>query len=128
MYTVMTIDDERSIRDGFKLALEDFQELDVLEAENGLIGVELFKKHQPDLIFLDLKMPVMNGAEALKQIRGLNPNVPVYIVTAFAKEFFEELQTLQNQGLEFEIAAKPISLLQIKQITQAALNLHGGKA
>ncbi|MBN2865007.1 MAG: response regulator [Thiotrichales bacterium] len=128
MYTVMTIDDERSIRDGFKLALEDFQELDVLEAENGLIGVELFKKHQPDLIFLDLKMPVMNGAEALKQIRALNPNVPVYIVTAFAKEFFEELQTLQNQGLEFEIAAKPISLLQIKQITQAALNLHGGKA
>lgn len=123
MYKILTIDDERSVRDGFKLALEDFNQIEVYEAENGLKGVELFTEIQPDLIFLDLKMPVMSGAEALSQIRGTDQHTPIYIVTAFAKEFFDELEALRNQGFDFEIAAKPISLNQIQQITQVALNI-----
>ncbi len=125
MYTVLTIDDEAAVRDGFKLALEDYDNIEVYEAENGLEGVNLFKEKQPDLVFLDLKMPVMNGAEALKAIRELNTEVPVYVVTAFAKEFFEDLESLRDAGMTFDVAAKPLSLLQIEQIVNAVLKVEG---
>lgn len=118
---VFTIDDERSIRDAFILALEDFDDIEVHEAENGLEGVELAKKIKPDLIFIDLNMPVMNGAEAIKHLRQIYPDVPIYVVTAFAKMYFEELQALQQEGIHFEIAAKPMSMQQIQMIVTAVL-------
>lgn len=125
MYKVLTIDDENAVRDSFLLALEDFEDIKVYEAENGLEGVNLFKEIQPNLVFLDLKMPIMNGAEALEQIRAIDPKVPVYIVTAFAKEFFEDLEKLRSKGMQFEVAAKPMSLKQIEQITTAILGIKG---
>ena len=121
MYKIITIDDERSIRDGFKLALEDFNEIEVYEAENGLEGFNLVQELQPDLVFIDLKMPVMSGPEALRKIRELNPTLPVYVVTAFAKEFFDDLQALRGEGYKFEVAAKPLSLDQIQQIANFVL-------
>lgn len=125
MYKILTIDDESAVRDGFKLALEDNDDIEVFEAENGLQGVEQFKQHQPDLVFLDLKMPVMNGAEALKAIRDIDNDVPIYIVTAFAKEFFEELEAIRDTGMKFDVAAKPLSLMQIEQIVNATLQIEG---
>lgn len=123
MYKIITIDDERAIRDSFKLALEYVDDVEVYEAENGLEGLNLVKELQPDLVFLDLKMPVMNGAEALEEIRKLYPDVPIYVVTAFVKEFFEELQTLSEKGLEFEVATKPLSIKQIQDIVRAVFKL-----
>lgn len=125
MYKVLTIDDESSIRDSFKLALEDDENIQVFEAENGLEGIKQCKAENPDLIFLDLKMPVMNGTKALQEIRQFAPDIPVYIVTAFAKDFFEELQQLRDQGVHFDVAAKPLSLMQIEQITASALQHKG---
>jgi two-component system response regulator YesN len=125
MYKVITIDDERSIRDSFKLALEYVDGVEVYEAENGLEGLNLVKKVQPDLVFLDLKMPVMNGAEVLEEIRKLYPDVPIYVVTAFVKEFFEELQALNEKGLAFEVATKPLSMKQIQELVRVVLNLPG---
>ncbi len=123
MYKIITIDDERAIRDSFKLALEYVDDVEVYEAENGLEGLNLVKELQPDLVFLDLKMPVMNGAEALEEIRKLYPDVPIYVVTAFVKDFFEELQTLNEKGLEFEVATKPLSIKQIQDIVRAVFKL-----
>lgn len=123
MYKIITIDDERAIRDGFKLALEYVDDVEVYEAENGLEGLNLVKQLQPDLVFLDLKMPVMDGIEALEKIRELYPHMPIYVVTAFVKEFFEELQTLNEKGLEFEVATKPLSIKQIQEIVRVVLNL-----
>lgn len=116
---ILTIDDERSIRDAFVLALEDFDEIQVHEAQNGLEGVELAKSVVPDLIFIDLNMPVMNGTEAIKQIRERHPQVPIYVVTAFSKMFFDELENLKKLGISFELAAKPMSMDQIQMIVKA---------
>lgn len=118
---VFTIDDERSIRDSFILALEDFDHIEVHEAENGLEGVRLAEQIKPDLVFIDLNMPVMNGAEAIKAIRELYPEVPIYVVTAFAKMFFDQLQALQAENIAFEVAAKPMSMEQIQMIVETVL-------
>jgi len=80
--TILIVEDEMSIRN----ILSDFLKKDnfsVLTAENGQDGVaEALSKH-PDLILLDLLMPVMGGMDALKKIRGdaWGANVPVIILT-----------------------------------------------
>lgn len=118
---VFTIDDERSVRDSFLMALEEMDDIQVLEAENGLQGVELAQEVTPDLVFIDLNMPVMDGPSAIKAIRALHPTTPIYVVTAFAKMFFEQLEVLREEGVEFELAAKPIALEQIQMIVRSVL-------
>ena len=54
----------------------------VAEAANGAEGVALFREHRPDLVTMDLVMPVMGGLEALRQIRAIDPDAKVVVVTA----------------------------------------------
>ncbi len=56
------------------------------EAENGKQAVELYKKLKPDLVTLDIVMPEMNGIEALKQIRSIDPNAKIIMCTAVGQE------------------------------------------
>ncbi len=54
----------------------------VAEATNGAEAVALYQEHRPDLVTMDLVMPVMGGLEALRQIRAIDPNAKVVVVTA----------------------------------------------
>jgi two-component system, chemotaxis family, chemotaxis protein CheY len=81
--TVLVVDDNAAVRkmiagaflsDGFKTCGE---------AENGKEGVELAKELHPDLITLDLSMPVMNGLEAATELRKLYPKTPIILFTLF---------------------------------------------
>ncbi len=117
---ILVIDDEKSIRDSFLLALEETEFL-VDTASSGEEGVAKFKSGAYDLIFLDLKMPGMDGIETLRVIRKINPKVPVYIVTAFSQEYFQELEVLTKEGIAFELMRKPIGLEQIETLVRAVL-------
>ena len=72
-------------------------------------------------MFLDLKMPGMNGVQTLKEIRKLEQNVPVYIVTAFYGEFFEELQVMAAEGTDFEVLNKPVDSDMILKLCKGVL-------
>lgn len=117
---ILVIDDERAVRDSFELALED-EGFEIRTAENGLEGVEKVKELKPDLVFLDLKMPMLDGVETLRQIKAIDTSIPVYIVTAFQREFMEPLNNAVADGLQFELAAKPLSAEQIVAIAKAKL-------
>jgi DNA-binding NarL/FixJ family response regulator len=54
------------------------------EAENGRVGVERAVRLKPDLIILDLSMPVMDGLQAAREIRELMPAIPILMYTSFA--------------------------------------------
>jgi two-component system, chemotaxis family, chemotaxis protein CheY len=54
----------------------------VAEASNGAEAVLLYQQHRPDLVTMDLVMPVMGGLEALRQIRAVDPRAQVVVVTA----------------------------------------------
>jgi two-component system chemotaxis response regulator CheY len=54
----------------------------VAEASNGAEGVALYKEHKPDLVTMDLVMPVLGGLDALRQIRAIDPLAKVVVVTA----------------------------------------------
>jgi len=118
--SILVIDDERAVRDAFELALMD-DGYEVRLAEDGKSGLAAIGEKCPDLVFLDLKMPGMDGVETMRQIKEMEPDAPIYIVTAFQKEFMEPLNKATEDGLEFQIASKPLSGEQIRQIAKAFL-------
>ncbi|KAF2956861.1 response regulator transcription factor [Marinitoga sp. 38H-ov] len=78
---ILIIEDEESIRDLIRmnLILENF---DVITAENGNDGIELFKKENPELVILDLMLPDKDGFEVLKELQSMNYKIPIIILTA----------------------------------------------
>lgn len=117
---ILVIDDDEAIRKSFALALEDTP-YQVDTAESGKKGIEMGQNNKYDLIFLDLKMPGLNGVETLRELRKIEKTVPVYIVTAFHKEFFDELQAVAEDGIDFELLKKPIGNDEIVLVAKAAL-------
>ena len=85
--TVIVVDDCEDIRQVLRLVLEG-RGYRVLEAENGQVAVELAKRKCPDLILMDLNMPVLDGLAATRLLRGLDGlcRVPVIAVSAYPKE------------------------------------------
>lgn len=121
MKKLLVIDDESAIRKSFILTFED-SGYNVDTAQSGLEGIEKVKSGRYDLIFLDLKMPGMNGVETLQHIREIDKNVIVYIFTAFHKEFFGQLEYALNKGLTFEIVQKPLDRDQLLSLVHTILS------
>jgi DNA-binding response OmpR family regulator len=80
MATILVIDDEQGIRDLLDTLLSG-KGYDVILADSGEKGLEVFRRTRPDVVVLDLKMPGMGGLTVLQQIRRLNPTQPVIILT-----------------------------------------------
>jgi len=79
---ILVVDDEATIRSLFKETLEE-QGHRVKTAKTASEGIELVKQQDFDLVFLDLKMPGMNGAEFFSQIKTIKPKLPVTIITGY---------------------------------------------
>ena len=76
---------------------------EVKPANNGFKAVDLVKSFTPDLIFLDINMPGINGIETLKRIREFNQNVPVIIISAFVEDKkIDEASTLGISGIFYK--------------------------
>lgn len=83
--SILIVDDNLAVRSFLRLMLENVADFMVCgEAENGLIGIEAAKRLRPDVIILDLSMPVMNGMEAARRLKHLMPSVPIVMFTSFA--------------------------------------------
>jgi two-component system nitrogen regulation response regulator NtrX len=77
---ILVIDDEAEIRRSVRMILE-YEGYDVLEASSGPEGIALAERESPDLIFLDVKMPGMDGLEALQRLKASNDATPVVIIS-----------------------------------------------
>jgi two-component system nitrogen regulation response regulator NtrX len=77
---ILVIDDEAEIRRSVRMILE-YEGYDVIEASSGPEGVALAERESPDLVFLDIKMPGMDGLDALQRIKTTNETVPVVIIS-----------------------------------------------
>ena len=81
---ILLVDDHTIMRMGLATLLESEPGMCVIgEAENGKAAVRLARELKPDIVIMDLMMPVMSGAEATRLIREENPNVRVVILTTF---------------------------------------------
>ena len=119
---VLIIDDDKHVRYSFMLTWGEKGYI-VKAVESGETGIEeLSKNNEYDLIFLDLKMPGMDGIETLKHIRNINNKIPVYIVTAFQEEYLPNLTAITLEALKFRLLTKPLDRNQILMSTGMAID------
>ena len=117
---ILVIDDENVIRKAFILALEDTG-YQVDTATSGAEGLAMHQRSPYDLILLDLKMPGMDGTEVLRRLRATDRRVPVYIVTTFYEEYFNQLQQLESEDIDFEVMRKPADAEEIALVVESVL-------
>jgi len=82
-YRILIIDDEEVVRDSCTEILKGSQ-YELTTASTGTQGLELIKEFQPDLVFVDLKMPGMTGLEVLEHIQDYDPTIVTVVITGFA--------------------------------------------
>src|ERR1035438_9829275 len=82
--SIMLVDDEAHIRKFISLLLRHLGVTRIYEASNGSEAIELYKKESPDLILLDVNMPVMDGIETLRALKAINPDCVVVMLTSLA--------------------------------------------
>lgn len=88
MKRVLIVDDAAFMRMSLKTILEKngFQVVD--EAENGIVAVRKYKELHPDIVTMDITMPEMDGVMALKEIRSIDPNSKVVMISAMGQEIY----------------------------------------
>jgi len=81
---VLVVDDHALLRTGVANIINQEPELEVVaEAANGIDAVEAFRQYRPDVTLMDLRMPGMEGVEAVRQIRGIDPLARVVVLTTY---------------------------------------------
>ncbi len=89
---ILMVEDHKLLRVGLKAIFEEFPTLEVIgEAEDGAQAVKLARELKPDIILMDIGLPVMNGIEATRRIKESNPEIKVIILTS---------HTLENEVME----------------------------
>jgi DNA-binding NarL/FixJ family response regulator len=92
---ILIADDSSTVRRILKIFLQDRKGITVCgEAANGFEAVEKAKMLRPDLVLLDLAMPVMNGAEAASVLKKLMPNVLIIVFTMFSENIGRALTSV----------------------------------
>jgi len=86
---ILVVEDQRIVREGLRAVLEDEDEIAIVgEAANGQEAIELFAQLQPDVVLMDLQMPVIDGPEATRRIRQLSPDARILVLTTYATDEF----------------------------------------
>lgn len=81
---ILIVDDEPHVRLYVSMILRSLGSPTCIEASNGREAVECYEREKPDLVLLDINMPVLDGFEALRQIRAINPAAAVIMLTSLA--------------------------------------------
>jgi PAS domain S-box-containing protein len=103
---VLVVDDGAENRELVRLVLTDAG-IDVIEAENGAIALEQVTAHHPDLVLMDIQMPVMDGSTATQELRKRGLTLPVLALTANAMKGFE--REIESGGFTGHLT-KPIDI------------------
>ncbi len=84
MLKLMIVDDSNIIRNKISRGHDDAKFSLVATASNGLDAIAQFKKHQPDVVTMDLTMPEMDGIDCISTLMALNPEVAILVVSALS--------------------------------------------
>lgn len=97
---ILIADDSRFMRKYLIQMLEKHGYSKFIEAENGEEAIKSFQNYKPDLVFLDITMPVVDGLTALKKIKEIDPDAKVIICSAMATEHHQE-RALKSGAIDF---------------------------
>ena len=119
---ILLVDDEQDILD---VLHEHFaKECDVETAADGMTALAIVRARRPDVIFLDINMPGINGVDVLKSVKELDATIPVLMVTANADN------ALAAEAIKrgaFSYVPKPFDLKYLDHLVAAALSSRAGR-
>lgn len=112
---VLIVDDVQMARLNMKKVLEE-QGIEIIEAESGSKALKLYITEKPDVVALDIDLPDINGVDVLKQLKDIDENVNVVIVTGISSQF-NLVETFKNGAKYFMV--KPIDLTKFVQVVKS---------
>lgn len=115
---ILIIDDEEVVLDSCSQILKG-SGAEIFTASNGEAGMQLVQTEQPDLVFVDLKMPGMGGLDVIKSIRETNPTIVPIVITGFAT-LTSAIEAMKNGAYDF--LPKPFTPDEFRMITQRGLD------
>jgi two-component system chemotaxis response regulator CheY len=118
---VLVVDDEAVFR-GLMCEFLLGKGYQVLEASDGVEAVELFEEERPSLVFMDIQMPRMDGLEAIRRIRLIDPEARVVVITASPK--MTNKKVAEETGV-LEYLSKPVSLEKLEGLMERLTNEGG---
>jgi DNA-binding response OmpR family regulator len=125
MPKILIVDDDSLIRELLLQVLEPFEEngVTLLSAQNGVIAVEVINKELPDMVFLDVMMPKMNGFEVCRIVKSTAALKDIYIVMLTAKGQEVDKQNATAAGVDYYIT-KPFNISEIIKKVNEVLNMN----
>ena len=114
--SILYVEDETMIRHQAVEYLSLIYE-NVVEAKNGLEGLDFYKKYKPDIIITDIEMPKMNGLELAREVRKLDKKIPIIIATAYTNSDYL-LEALELQLIKYIV--KPVTAPKLKEALEIA--------
>lgn len=116
--TVVLADDHTVVRQGLRILLSSEPDILIVgEAENGRQAVELTKKLLPDVVVMDIAMPVLNGLEATRQITRSVPSAKVLVLSSYSEEAY--VQQLTEAGAAGYLLKQTAAVDLLKAIREA---------
>jgi len=115
--SIAVVDDDQGILDSFDAILGD--DYPLFMADNGTEAIELLRRQNPRLLFLDIKIPKPNGLEVLKWIRDNGIPTIVVIVTALHQDYYEEIA--RQYGV-YQYLRKPFDVDEVEEIAHSVLH------
>ncbi|HCQ19968.1 MAG: LuxR family transcriptional regulator [Aphanizomenon flos-aquae LD13] len=113
MITILIVDDQNLIRQGLKALLELESDMKIVgEAENGQIAINLVRELQPNVILMDIRMPIMDGVAATKEINNQFPHCKILILTTFDDDEYVKA-ALQNGAMGYLLKDTPSEELAV---------------
>lgn len=119
---VVLVDDQTLVREGIRSLLKLSSAVQVIgEAVDGSDALQLIESKNPDVVLMDLRMPKMNGIEAIKQLRANQINTPVIILTTF------DDHQLVLQGLQAGAMGYLLKDVSLDNLVAAIKTVHNGE-
>ncbi len=115
--SILVVDDEAGPRESLRMILN--QEHEVRMADSGPKALEMVRENVPDLVFLDIRMPEMEGIEVLRHIKELAPECEVAMITAYAA--VQSAQRAMRLGA-LDYITKPFGVAEVEAVVERALN------
>ncbi len=116
---ILVVDDAAFMRLVLKDILKNLGYSNILEASDGLMAVEQYKKFRPDLVTMDVNMPKMDGIQALKQIIKINPMAKIIMVTAVEQRYIVQ-EAIRNGAKDYIV--KPFDRAMVGTVIERVLN------
>jgi two-component system sensor histidine kinase/response regulator len=114
---VLVIDDEEIVLDSCLQILSSGDYM-IKTADNGLLGIQMVEEFQPDIIFVDLKMPGISGFEVIEKIQGIDPTIVTIVITGFAT-INSAVEAMQKGAFDF--LPKPFTPDELRLITRRGI-------